>query len=177
MKFVISCLMLVFALTPAMAQDLIKKRGPAPDFPTAGKWIGTTKPLTLERLRGKVVLVHFWRHGDEACESNFKVFESWLAKHAPAGLTVIGIHPPDFENNPEPAEVEKTAVKYAKVFPSLIEETDFTVKGWNVNGYPTLFLIDRRGQFRAAFEGQLIYKRFRGDLVVEKFIDELLSEK
>ena len=36
--------------------------GPAPDF-DSGPWINTDLPLTLEALRGKVVLVEFWTFG------------------------------------------------------------------------------------------------------------------
>ena len=36
--------------------------GPAPDF-TNEVWINTAAPLTLHRLRGKVVLVEFWTYG------------------------------------------------------------------------------------------------------------------
>ena len=36
--------------------------GPAPDF-TNEVWINTETPLTLDRLRGKVVLVEFWTYG------------------------------------------------------------------------------------------------------------------
>ncbi len=36
--------------------------GPAPEF-NSGPWINTVTPLTLETLRGKVVLVEFWTFG------------------------------------------------------------------------------------------------------------------
>jgi hypothetical protein len=36
--------------------------GPAPDF-TNEVWINTDRPLTLDQLRGKVVLVEFWTFG------------------------------------------------------------------------------------------------------------------
>jgi hypothetical protein len=35
--------------------------GPAPDF-TNEAWINTAAPLTLDGLRGKVVLVEFWTY-------------------------------------------------------------------------------------------------------------------
>jgi hypothetical protein len=35
---------------------------PAPDFPDVTEWINS-KPLTWEKLRGQVVVVHFWTFG------------------------------------------------------------------------------------------------------------------
>jgi hypothetical protein len=35
----------------------------APDFPAGLDWIGTTRPLTLQELRGKVVLLEFLTYG------------------------------------------------------------------------------------------------------------------
>ena len=35
----------------------------APEFQTGLDWIGTGRPLTLEDLRGKAVLLDFWTYG------------------------------------------------------------------------------------------------------------------
>ncbi len=34
----------------------------APEFPKGLEWINTPRPLTLEELRGKVVLLEFWTY-------------------------------------------------------------------------------------------------------------------
>lgn len=34
----------------------------APDFPKDLEWINTDHPLTIEGLRGKVVLLEFWTY-------------------------------------------------------------------------------------------------------------------
>jgi len=35
----------------------------APEFIEGLDWINTVKPLTLDGLRGKIVLLHFWTYG------------------------------------------------------------------------------------------------------------------
>ena len=35
----------------------------APEFPTGIDWINTTAPLTMEELRGKIILLEFWTYG------------------------------------------------------------------------------------------------------------------
>lgn len=45
----------------AMAFDRFTVR--APEFPEGLDWIGTSDPLTLADLRGKIVLFDFWTYG------------------------------------------------------------------------------------------------------------------
>ena len=40
---------------------------PAPEFPEGLDWLNTDAPLTLESLRGKVVLLDFWTYGCINC--------------------------------------------------------------------------------------------------------------
>jgi hypothetical protein len=35
----------------------------APEFPKGLEWINTPRPLTIEGLRGKIVLLEFWTSG------------------------------------------------------------------------------------------------------------------
>lgn len=35
----------------------------APDFPVGLDWLNTQQPVTLQDLRGKVVILDFWTYG------------------------------------------------------------------------------------------------------------------
>ncbi len=35
----------------------------APEFPPDAEWINTDRPLSIEGLRGKIVLLEFWTYG------------------------------------------------------------------------------------------------------------------
>jgi hypothetical protein len=35
----------------------------APEFPTGAEWINTPRPLSIQGLRGKIVLLEFWTYG------------------------------------------------------------------------------------------------------------------
>ena len=59
-------------------------------------WINTA-PLALSDLRGKVVLVVFFSVACEDCIQNQPFIESWRRKYDDHGLTVVGVHTPQFE--------------------------------------------------------------------------------
>ncbi len=40
----------------------VRGDSPAPDFPPGLEWVNTQRPLTLDDLRGKVVLLEFWTY-------------------------------------------------------------------------------------------------------------------
>jgi thiol-disulfide isomerase/thioredoxin len=64
---------------------------PAPSW-TFDRWL-RTKPMSLDRLRGKVVLMRWWTEGCHYCESTLPVLER-LRKEHPNDLVVIGVFHP-----------------------------------------------------------------------------------
>jgi hypothetical protein len=34
----------------------------APEFPDSLEWVNTDRPLTMEQLRGKIVILDFWTY-------------------------------------------------------------------------------------------------------------------
>jgi thiol-disulfide isomerase/thioredoxin len=70
---------------------------PAPDFTGGGAWINTA-PLTLEELRGRVVLVDFWTYGCYNCQNTLPAMRDWWATYKDRGLVIVGVHTPEFEH-------------------------------------------------------------------------------
>ena len=64
-------------------------------FDGATGWLNT-EPLTPEGLRGRVVLVDFWTYTCVNWLRTLPYVRAWAAKYADAGLTVVGVHTPEF---------------------------------------------------------------------------------
>ena len=64
-KLGISAVLLASLTWPAMApaQVVFPKKTLVPELRDVDEWINTDKPLTLEGLKGKVVVVNFWTFG------------------------------------------------------------------------------------------------------------------
>ena len=51
--------------------------------------------LTMEELKGKVVLVDFWTYSCINCLRSIPYVRAWADKYRDHGLVVIGVHSPN----------------------------------------------------------------------------------
>src|SRR5258705_2303642 len=79
----------------AAIADTLAKPVPAPEFTGIDKWLNSD-PLTLQQLRGKVVLVDFWTYTCINCINTLPYVKSWHQKYKDQGLTAIVVHTPDY---------------------------------------------------------------------------------
>ena len=68
----------------------------APEFQAIANWINS-RPLTMEELRGRVVLIDFWTYTCVNCIRTMPYLKDWHAKYASHGLVIVGVHSPEFE--------------------------------------------------------------------------------
>ena len=66
-----------------------KKTAPAPEFREVTQWINS-EPLTMAKLRGKVVLVHFWTNGCDNCVNNYPHYKAWAGSLRGKDVVIIG---------------------------------------------------------------------------------------
>ena len=76
----------------------LRMLGPAPEFTGTQRWFNTPggRPLTLRSLRGRVVLVDFWTYTCINCLRTLPYLRAWDARYRRAGLTIVGVHTPEF---------------------------------------------------------------------------------
>src|SRR3990167_9002605 len=81
-----------FSKIGAPAEDTV----PIPELTGLPTWLNS-EPLTIEGLRGKVVLVDFWTYSCVNCIRTLPYLKQWHQKYADEGLVILGIHTPEFE--------------------------------------------------------------------------------
>ena len=81
-----------------MKTPSLPKIGTAPDFTDTQKWFNTPggQPLTLARLRGKVVLVDFWTYTCINCIRTLPFLKGLYATYHKYGLEIVGVETPEF---------------------------------------------------------------------------------
>ncbi len=69
---------------------------PAVGFPDGAEWLNADHPLTLEELRGKMVLLDFWTYCCINCMHVIPGLRRLEEKYPE--LVVVGVHSAKFEN-------------------------------------------------------------------------------
>jgi len=162
-------------VVPTGAQEFTEPR-PAPAF-THNKpvdWINSP-PLTLGSIRGRVILFDVWTFDCWNCYRSFPWLKRVEETYGPQGLQVIGIHSPEFDHERDRATVARKVKEFGLDHPVMIDN-DFSY--WNALGnryWPTYYLIDRQGQLRASYVGEMHVGEARARALESK-IDELLRE-
>ena len=144
--------------------------GPLAAEPTGiDAWINSD-PLTLEQLRGKVVLVDFWTYTCINCIRTFPYLKLWNSRYADDGLVILGVHTPEFEFEKDYDNVRQAARDNGIVWP-VAQDNDFaTWEAYNNRFWPAKYLIDRDGVIRYTHFGEGAYAE------TEQQIRELLAE-
>lgn len=136
---------------------------------SSSTWINS-QPLTLEGLRGKVVVVEFWTFACYNCQNTLPYFKAWDQKYRGQGLVVIGVHTPELSFERDLENVKKAVKDDGLNYPIAIDADYANWNRYNVWAWPTWFIIDKEGYVRYSHVGE-------GDYTgSEATIRELLAE-
>src|SRR3974390_1155154 len=92
----IGCLVLVMK---ALAEDAEPAMPRAPELVGITEWINS-KPLSLEGLKGKVVVLHFWTFSCINCQHNLPFYNHWQADFRDQ-IQIVGVHTPETSTESE----------------------------------------------------------------------------
>ncbi len=127
-------------------------------------------PLTLQQLRGKVVLVDFWTYSCINCIRSLPYLENWYQTYQAEGLVVLGIHAPEFSFERNPANVRTAVTKDDITYPVALDNDYATWNAFHNQYWPADYLIDKQGNVRRVYAGEGQYKE------TEQAIRDLLQE-
>lgn len=123
-----------------------------------------SKPLSLDAVKGKAVVLFFWAHWCPDCKRQGPILSSLLGKYGPKGLTVVaptqrfgyvagGREAPASEENRYIDEVRTTY--YGFLAPEMVTLSETNHLRYGVSSTPTLVLLDRKGIVRLYHPGQM----------------------
>src|SRR5271170_4593904 len=140
-----------------------------PDLSGATAWINSP-PLTLESLRGKVVLVDFWTYSCINCLRTLPYIKAWNEKYKDSGLVIIGVHTPEFPFEKDEANVRKAVKDLGVTYPVPMDNDYKIWRSFNNEYWPADYFIDATGHIRFHHFGEGSYDES------EKWIRTLLEE-
>ena len=131
----------------------------APAFPAEVDWINTENPLTIDGLRGKIIILDFWTYGCINCIHMIPVLRQ-LEERFPEELVVIGVHSAKFDNEGETENLQQIVQRYEIEHP-VINDEDFLVwRTYQATAWPTFVVIDPRGYVIGAQAGEVPFEAF-----------------
>jgi cytochrome c biogenesis protein CcdA/thiol-disulfide isomerase/thioredoxin len=165
------------ATAPAPAVDAgpgsgLPVLGEAPEFVGNQHWFNTPgdRPLTLRGLRGRVVLVDFWTYSCINCIRTFPYLKAWDERYRKDGLTIVGVHTPEFPFEREAGNVEASIRENDIQYPVAQDNDQETWNAYANQYWPAEYFIDAWGRVRYVHFGEGEYGE------KEKVIRELLAE-
>lgn len=127
--------------------DALPDEGCLPPFSRATGWLNSG-PLSPEDLRGRVVLVDFWTYTCVNWLRTLPYLRAWHAAYAEAGLTIVGVHTPEFGFEHDVANVAARTRALRIEYPVALD-ADFGVWDDFANRYwPAVYLADADGRLR-----------------------------
>ena len=96
--------------------------------------------------------------------------QAWQEKYERAGLTIVGVHTPEFFWEKSLAKVEAAVKKFGIRYP-VVQDNGHTIwKRFGIWAWPTTVLVDKKGTIRHHHIGEGAYEE------TESVIRRLLAE-
>ncbi|HKT13632.1 MAG TPA: redoxin domain-containing protein [Terriglobia bacterium] len=133
------------------------------------QWIDSP-PLTMDRLRGKVVLIDFWEYTCINCIRTFAENKKWYERYHQYGFDIIGVHCPEFDVAYRVSNVRTAVKRFGLPYPVVVDGNFLIWRAYHNSTWPNRFLIDAKGYIRFDRSGE------GADGALEQAIQELLKE-
>jgi len=153
----------VLALALALGLQLSRRNmgrptsGPAPDFALT-LFDGTA--FRLSDYRGRVVLINFWASWCPPCRDEAPDLQALFDDYRSLGFTVLGVNMLESSRRKALEFIEQFGIRY----PNGEDIGEKVTNLYRVEAPPESFLIDRRGEVRRFFIGNIRYDDVSADI-------------
>jgi cytochrome c biogenesis protein CcdA/thiol-disulfide isomerase/thioredoxin len=147
----------------------IAVEGGFPPLSGAVAWLNSP-PLTVEGLKGKVVLIDFWTYSCINCLRAIPYVKAWAEKYKDHGLVVVGVHTPEFAFERKVSNVQAAVADLKINYPVAIDNDYAIWRAFDNEYWPAHYFIDAQGRRRYHHFGEGHYDES------ERVIQLLLAE-
>ena len=116
--------------------------------PEIGRLWYNSPPLSFRQLRGRAVLVDFWDYTCVNCIRTLPYVQGWHERYGNKGLTVIGVHTPEFTFAQYESNVERGIREFGLTYPIVVDSDREIWKAFANRYWPSKYLLDKDGYLR-----------------------------
>jgi thiol-disulfide isomerase/thioredoxin len=138
-------------------------------FDGATGWLNA-EPLTPQALRGRVVLVDFWTYTCINWLRTAPYVKAWDARYREQGLTVIGVHTPEFGFEHDVDNVVAQSRVFGIDYPIAVDSDYGIWQAFDNHFWPAVYIADAQGRIRYHHFGEGEYAMT--EMVVQALLQE-----
>ncbi|PJE76153.1 thiol-disulfide isomerase [Candidatus Uhrbacteria bacterium CG10_big_fil_rev_8_21_14_0_10_48_11] len=144
---------------------------PAKELVDPASFINTDSFQIKDLIGKQVILVDFWTYSCINCQRTLPYVNAWYDSYHDKGLTIIGVHTPEFEFEKEYDNVLAAVKKYDIHYPVVLDNNYGTWRAYGNQYWPRKYLID--------IDGYIVYDHIGegGYDETEKETQKLLAER
>ena len=144
---------------------------PLSDAPSleGGEWL-QGGPVDVRGLGGPL-LVDFWDYTCLNCLRTLPYLAEWHRRYEQHGLTVVGVHTPEFDFARNPERVREAIADLGVPYPVVLDSQFEIWRAYQNRFWPSKYFVDREGKVRAQHAGEGAYGES------EQVIQALLREQ
>lgn len=127
-----------------------------PPLDGATTWINGSLEDTLEDIKGKPTLVHFWAVSCGICKTKMPQLQELTGKYAPLGLKTVSVHMPRYEADTDLDTVDQAMRENNITEPTAVDslhrlrDAFLNEQGW----VPVYYLFDTDGKLKTRAAGE-----------------------
>jgi hypothetical protein len=149
--------------------ESLPSEGRLPSFEGATGWLNS-EPLTPQGLRGRVVAVQFWTYTCVNWLRTLPYVREWAAKYQDFGLTVVGVHTPEFAFERDIDNIVSAARELTVEYAVAVDSSYAVWRAFANHYWPALYIADQRGQIRYHHFGEGEYAM--SEMVLQQLLRE-----
>jgi cytochrome c biogenesis protein CcdA/thiol-disulfide isomerase/thioredoxin len=146
----------------------------APELQGISEWVNS-EPLSVRQLRGRVVLIDFWTYSCINCLRTLPHLKAWDRAYRDDGLTIVGVHSPEFAFERVPDNVRSAVRKQGIRYPVALDNDFATWTAYANEYWPAKYLIDRNGRVRYYHFGEGEYDETEG--LIRRYLGESVDDE
>ncbi|MFM9904790.1 MAG: TlpA family protein disulfide reductase [Pyrinomonadaceae bacterium] len=127
-----------------------------PALDGATTWFNGSLDDTLQHIKGKPTLVHFWSVSCGVCKDKMPALNELKAKFQPLGLQTISVHMPRYEADTDLDTVNEAMTEHHIIEPTAVDSLHRLKDAFqNEQGWvPVYYLFDAEGKMKTRAAGE-----------------------